>query len=106
MMTTRPYKLTPFTRQRKYFFSLIFFVEGNGRKFFLPENFSIYRNFFHYSDSGRSDVSSDSLLIIRRAAPLATIHKMVVENYMYFIVKKFCGKAATMKYFDCEPFEA
>ena len=41
-MTIRQYKLTPFIRQRKYFGSLIFVIEGDRRNFFRDENFLIY----------------------------------------------------------------
>lgn len=37
-MTTQLYKLTSFMRQRKYFNGLIFFVEGDRRKFFHNQN--------------------------------------------------------------------
>ena len=46
-MTTQPYKVTPFIRWRKYFFGLIFLVEGDRWKFLHDENFPIYGTCVH-----------------------------------------------------------
>ena len=48
VMTIRRTKLTLFIHEKKYFARLIFFFEGDRRKFFHDENFSIYDTYHFF----------------------------------------------------------